>query len=103
MLTFQQFGMHDEWHGIPGDENKRDRWFGYNDPEFNENFERDYLKPLARYLLYIGLLFYILKIQFDAGLMMLFAFVVNQCFFLADFNRDYLFGIDTIGYLDQGS
>lgn len=103
LLTFQQFGMHDEWHGIPGDENKRDRWFGYNDPEFNENFEHDYLKPTARYLLYIGLLFYALKIEFDAQLTMAFAFAVNLTFLLLDFQRDYMFGVDTIGYLDQGS
>jgi hypothetical protein len=95
--------MHDEWHGIPGDENKRDRWFGYSDPEFNENFERDYLKPFCRYLLYVGLLFYVLKIEFDAQLTMAFAFCVNFGLLLLDFNRDYMFGIDTIGYLDQGS
>ena len=100
LLTFQQFGMHDEWHGLPGDENKHSRWFGYSDPDFNENFERDYLHPLSRYLLYVGLLFYVLKIQFDSQLMLALAFIVNLGLLLLDFKRDHMFGIDTIGYLD---
>lgn len=39
-------------------------WFGYNDPEFNENFE-DILKNASTIIFFVGLFLYILKLDID--------------------------------------
>ena len=100
LLTLNHELLHEDWQGRPDEYGER--WFGYNDPEFNENFEES-LKTLSKAIMYLGLLLYILKLDFNHYNLVAVAFVLNLGMLAIDFGRDYYFGIDTIAYLDQAS
>jgi hypothetical protein len=77
-------------------------YFGYNNPDFNRGF-LIWQRKISYYVLYLGLFFYVMKINFSKRSMIAFSFLGNMVFSSTILFSKFRFGPDTTAYINQAA